>query len=117
MHSFSDAVALGMVQCGVARCDGVPCAEVLEVFAGELASAVHDSVARSAIVCHILPHVLYNVLCVFCFEGEKPNKSTVMVHYSEHVAVSLYTSCHISEIYAYSFKWFIDWGQLLPLLL
>ncbi len=106
-----------MVRCGVARCYGVSCAEVLEVFAGKLASVVHNSVAGRAVVCHILPHVLYNVLCVFCFEGVKPNKPTVMVPYSEHIAVSLYTSCHISEIYAYSLKWFIDWGQLFPLLL
>ncbi len=89
----------------------------LEVFAGELASVVHHNVARSAVVCHVLPHVFYDVLCVFCFKGEKPNKSTVMIHYCEYIAVSLYTSCHISEIYSYSFQGFINWGQLLPLLL
>ncbi len=59
-----------MVRGGVARRDGVQCAEVLEVFAGELASVVHDDVAMSAVVCHVLPHVFYNVLCVCCFEGE-----------------------------------------------
>ncbi len=80
VHSFSDAVPLGVVRGGVARCDGVSCAEVFEVFPGELASVVHDYVARSAVVCQVLPHVLYNVLCVFCFEGEKPDKPTVMVH-------------------------------------
>ncbi len=59
-----------MVRGGVASRDVVLCAEVLEVVAGELASVVHDDVAGSAVVCHVLPHVFNNVLCVFCFEGE-----------------------------------------------
>ncbi len=76
MRSFSDPVALGVVRGGVASRDVMSCAEVLEVFAGELASVVHDNVAGSAVVCHVLPHVFNDVVCVFCFEGEKPNKQT-----------------------------------------
>ncbi len=64
MHSFGDTVALRVIRCGVVGCDGVTCAEVSEVFAGELASVVHHDVARRTVVCHILPHVFNDV--VFC---------------------------------------------------
>ncbi len=70
MHSFGDTVALRVIRCGVAGCYGVTCAEVSEVFAGELASVVHHNIARGPVVCHILPHVFNDVVCVFCFKGE-----------------------------------------------
>ncbi len=57
--------------CYIAGRDSMACTEVLEVFAGELASVVHHNTARGPVVCHILPHVFYDVVCVFGFEGKK----------------------------------------------
>ncbi len=71
MHPFCDTVALRVIRCGVTGGDGVTCAEVSEVFAGELASVVHHEVARRTVVRHILPHVFNDVVFVFCFKGEK----------------------------------------------
>ncbi len=38
-------------------------------YTGKFASVVHDDVAGSAVVCHVLPHVFYDVLCVFRRSG------------------------------------------------
>ncbi len=98
MHTLGDAVSLGVVRGGVAGIDGVSLAKLLEVLASELASVVHHNVAGSAIISYVLSHVFYDHVCVFCFKWEEPNKSAVMIYYSENIYITLNSSNHVCEI-------------------
>ncbi len=102
VHPLSYAVALRVIRSFVTGGDGVTCAEVSEVLAGELTSVVHHNVARKAVVCHILPHVFYDCVCVFCFKGKEPNKPTLMIYNSKHISISLYTICQVCQVYSHS---------------
>lgn len=59
--------------------------------------------------------------CMTCggigFEGEEPNKLTVVINNSEGMAEAMIIGCHVREIIAYPLKRFGHSGELLPLLL
>ncbi len=93
-----------MVGSGVEQLDVLLVADLLELSAGELLSVVQHDAARGPVVCHILPKCLCDMCSVFSFEGEEPNKPTVVVYDSESIPEAMVTRYHVRQVYAYPLK-------------